>query len=195
MNRIERAHENVLFLSEDGRRGAAPHTHRCPHKLPSGLVGLAVAWGSTHLGVAQAQLTDAASGLSSPSGARVRLESSAIPSPPSTSAAVQPGQWSVVRRDWHWQVWEWQPAELATKAEGPQLPRRFVELASGLNYLDDKGQWQPTREVFEPLADGSFVARHGPHQVVVGPNVNGWAVEVRTPEGAWLRAGPVAEAF
>src|SRR5687768_4250322 len=32
----------------------------------------------------------------------------------------------------------------------------FVELASGLNYQVESGQWQETRELFEPTADGGF---------------------------------------
>ena len=71
---------------------------------------------------------------------------------------------------------------------GAPIPSGFVELASGLNYLDPQGQWAPTREEFQ-IVEGHAVAVQGPHRVILSPNARTpGAVDMLTPEGRRLRA-------
>src|SRR5438876_2857619 len=48
----------------------------------------------------------------------------------------------------------------------------FQELASGLNFVDETGTWQPSREEFQVTPDGSAIARYGQHSLVVENNIN-----------------------
>jgi hypothetical protein len=67
-----------------------------------------------------------------------------------------------------------------------------VQLASGLNYRDAQGQWQPTVAAFEPAPDGAFVARRGPHQVRLPAYLAAAeGVEVVGPDQVRLRLAPV----
>ena len=52
-------------------------------------------------------------------------------------------------------------------------PHRYVEIASGLNYLDPAtGQYQPSQDLIELTADGGAAAVHGPAKLYVKPNLN-----------------------
>ena len=48
----------------------------------------------------------------------------------------------------------------------------YVELASGLNFKDANGQWQPTREEFNATPDGGLAAEFGPYQLRIANNLN-----------------------
>lgn len=63
----------------------------------------------------------------------------------------------------------------------------YVELAGGMNYLDDtSGQWVESQELIEAYPGGA-VARHGPNQVVFANDLaTPGAVDMLTPEGKRL---------
>ncbi len=70
----------------------------------------------------------------------------------------------------------WEATEQVTNAVTgavTNVPRRYVEIASGLNYLDPAtGQYQPAQDRIELTADGGAAALHGPAQLYVKPNLN-----------------------
>src|SRR5438093_9382311 len=80
-------------------------------------------------------------------------------------AAVAPAanpQWQVAQRDFHSETWEAAVPVLDPITGKVRLERHsLVSLASGMNYLDDNQNWQPTREEFEITQDGYAVARFG----------------------------------
>jgi|GEM_PF-4301428 len=112
-----------------------------------------------------------------------------------TGALAQNPSPTVVERGPHHRVWQWTTVEQWPGGQRIERTHRVVELATGLNYRDAKGQWQASREVFEQGADGWFLARQGPHQLAVAPNVNGRVVQFQSPDGLRLRAGPVAVGY
>jgi hypothetical protein len=101
--------------------------------------------------------------------------------------------WEITERDFHSQTWG-TSLSWVDPASGKTFTRkgRFVELATGLNFRDERGQWQPTREEFQVAPNGTAVARFGPHQLIVAPNVNDWVVDFLSSDGQRFRAGPVA---
>ena len=70
----------------------------------------------------------------------------------------------------------WQATELVTNAVTVVVTtkqHKFIEVASGLNYLDPAtGQFQPSQDVIELTADGGAAAVHGPGKLYVEPNLN-----------------------
>lgn len=72
----------------------------------------------------------------------------------------------------------------------------IIEIGSGINYRDAKGEWQVTQEEFEATPEGGFVAKHGPHQLALEQNINSiTAVDFTSPEGIRLRSGPLAVGY
>ncbi len=119
------------------------------------------------------------------------------PLPVAPANATTSGPWTVSARDYHSQVWT-ADTTATDPATGQMIhgQRSFVELASGLNYLDDNGQWQTTREEFQIMPTGEALARFGPHQLVVGPNLNAPdAVDFLTSDGVRLRSGPIGVGY
>jgi len=53
-----------------------------------------------------------------------------------------------------------------------QLLHRYIEVGSGLNYLDGSGVWQPSQDLIELMPDGSAAAIHGPMKAYFSPNLN-----------------------
>ena len=69
-----------------------------------------------------------------------------------------------------------------------QREQTYVELQTGLHYLDATGQWVEARDQLDVVPDG-LIARHGRHQLILAPNLNtAGAVDLLTPEGSRLRS-------
>jgi hypothetical protein len=71
------------------------------------------------------------------------------------------------------------------------VPRvhHVTELASGLNHLNDRGEWEPSRDDFEITSEGYAVARHCQHKLLVAPNLNSprGVLDCQAPDGARIR--------
>jgi uncharacterized delta-60 repeat protein len=67
----------------------------------------------------------------------------------------------------------------------------YVELAAGLHFRNESGEWQESDPAFELTSDGYAVARRGQHQVIVSPNLNSaeGVIDMQTPDGKRLRSG------
>jgi hypothetical protein len=71
--------------------------------------------------------------------------------PPEFDAAA----WSIQSRSAHENAW--QGVVRTTDSETGEITRHvqeFVELGVGLNYLDEKGEWQPSRPEWEVTPEG-----------------------------------------
>src|SRR6266853_2667824 len=60
----------------------------------------------------------------------------------------------------------------------------YTELANGLHYLDQNGNWVESSEEIQ-IVNGYGVAQQGQHQVVISPNVNQLpATDLLAPDGS-----------
>jgi hypothetical protein len=75
------------------------------------------------------------------------------------------------------------------KGEAIAQTNSFTELATGLNYQNEKGEWEESREEIEILPNGAgAAARHGQHKVVFPPDIYDGQIEMQTSDGLWLRS-------
>jgi hypothetical protein len=104
------------------------------------------------------------------------------------------GQWQIAEREVDSQVWHSTALEFDTVThKWVQRQKRFFEVATGLNYHDQNGAWQATREELHPGPDGSAVGEFGPHRLVVANNLNSDSfIDFTGSDGVRLRSGPVA---
>lgn len=66
----------------------------------------------------------------------------------------------------------------------------IVELADGLNYPDQTGNWHATRAVFEETTE-AFVARFGPHKAILAREMGEEALDLEMPDGVRLVGAPL----
>src|SRR5260221_12828115 len=117
------------------------------------------------------------------------------PSPPSPleqSAGTVP--WHLTQRDYHSQVWESSVASLDPVTGRTNVQNHsFVEIGSGINFLDGNGNWQSTRPELQITAQGYAVGQFGPHQLIVEmTNLNSATpIYFLAYDGTRLRLGPV----
>ncbi len=81
----------------------------------------------------------------------------------------------------------------ATGRITPQVSQ-IVELADGLNYRDEAGNWQPTRAVFEETP-AAFVARFGPHKAILARQMGEAVLDLEMPDGVRLAGAPLCLAY
>ncbi|MBN9692179.1 MAG: hypothetical protein J0M24_18190 [Verrucomicrobia bacterium] len=92
-------------------------------------------------------------------------------------------------------VVEWVTATTDESGEKLSITNRYTEMATGLHYRDEQGQWQETVAEFVAVPDG-FVAARGPHQVALSTELTvPGAVTVVTADGQTLRSSPALLAF
>ena len=107
------------------------------------------------------------------------------------------GDWVLISQGEHHQTWT--ATESTTdQRTGRTIQRKkhVVEIGSGQNYRDAEGRWQRTREEFQITPEGFAVAQFGPHQLIVGNNINSPnAVDILTFDGVRLQNGPLAVGF
>ncbi len=111
----------------------------------------------------------------------------------SSNSLAQAPQATIIERGPHHRVWQW----TETDENGQPVSHSFTELATGLHYLNPlTGQLEESREAFEITATGYAVARHGPHQLLLAPNINApVSVDVLLPDGQRLRSNPMGLSF
>jgi hypothetical protein len=104
------------------------------------------------------------------------------------------GQWEIAEREGDSQVWHTTALEFDTVTrKWVQRQKRFVELGTGMNYRDQNGTWQSTREELHFAPDGSAISEFGPHRLVVANNLNSDSfIDFTGSDGVRLRCGPVA---
>lgn len=79
--------------------------------------------------------------------------------------------------------------QLDEKGQATAKTNTYTELATGLNYQGEKGEWSETRELIEPLPKGAgAVARNGQHKVFFPQDIYEGQIELQTSDGQWLRS-------
>ena len=103
---------------------------------------------------------------------------------PTVGAARSP---TVFERGPHSTRWEYTLPMLGLDGQVTNVPQRYVQLESGLNYRDPQGRWQASGMEIE-LAPGGAQWVRGQQQVTFSAELNEvGAVQVRTAEGQLLK--------
>ncbi|HYG34417.1 MAG TPA: hypothetical protein VEC99_06510, partial [Clostridia bacterium] len=101
--------------------------------------------------------------------------------------------WQAVPKDWCSTEW-YSTESLTNEVTGEITERavgRYIELADGLNYIDEAGQWRASQDIVEVTTNGAAAVR-GPTKVYFGPNLNAeGAVTLVTKSNLVLRLRPV----
>lgn len=101
----------------------------------------------------------------------------------------------IVEQGADFRVVEWVTATTDESGEKLSITNRYTEVATGLHYRDEQGQWQQTVAEFVAVPNG-FVAARGPHQVALSTELTvPGAVTVVTADGQTLRSSPALLAF
>src|SRR5438093_632005 len=101
----------------------------------------------------------------------------------SQPTSKSPLPWQVSARDAHESVWE--SVSLSTNETTGEISadlHSFLEIATGLNFIDDKTrQWTASVEVWQVFADG-IVFQTGRHKVILANDISlAGAVDLLTP--------------
>jgi hypothetical protein len=102
---------------------------------------------------------------------------------PASGQVVRPEETlAVTSRGPHQRVWQRVERRALPNGRFVDQVKGYTEIANGLHYEKD-GQWLETQEIFELFQDGA-IARHGPYQVMLAPNLNSpTAVDLLSPGG------------
>ncbi|MCP5523111.1 MAG: exo-alpha-sialidase [Verrucomicrobiales bacterium] len=95
----------------------------------------------------------------------------------------------VIERGPDFAVYQQVTTSLAADGQTRFHTNRFTLLENGLNYQDENGAWQESRDLIEPFAEGA-VARYGPNKAIFSPELNAAAVfDIQMADGGRLRGG------
>ena len=112
--------------------------------------------------------------------------------PHTAPAAPEP---QIVERGPHHRVWERTVTE--TQPDGTTAERisSYTELATGLHYKNERGEWVDSKEEIE-IFQGAAAARQGPHQVIFAANLNSpGAIDLLTPDQKRFRSHVLGLAY
>ena len=94
-----------------------------------------------------------------------------------------PGEVKVIERGPHHRVIERMISEPQPDGTVRERLSSYTELATGLHYLGEKGDWHESREEIE-IFNGAAVARQGPHSVIFAAQLNSpGAIDLLAPDG------------
>ncbi len=119
----------------------------------------------------------------------------ALPLNAAQTAAEEISTRSVVSRGAHFTTW--QNVQTRTDSRGQLVSRTntIQELATGLNYQDERGNWHPSSDEIEIFEAGARVTQTA-HKANFPANLNVQAaITVTTPEGAPFSTTPVGLAY
>jgi hypothetical protein len=101
----------------------------------------------------------------------------------------------VVERGPHHRVIQRLVAEPQPDGSVSERLSSYTELATGLHYQNEKGEWIESREEIE-IFEGAAVARQGPHQVIFAANLNSpGAIDLLAPDGKRFRSHVLGLAY
>jgi len=101
----------------------------------------------------------------------------------------------VLERGADYRILEWPVPSLDQAGHPLILTNRYTELATGLHYRNESGEWQETVAELVPIA-GGFMATRGPHQVALTSELTTpGALTVVTSDGLTLRSSPTLLAY
>jgi hypothetical protein len=112
--------------------------------------------------------------------------SQTTPSTPNHSPAET--AYRVVHRSANQSVWQRETYEMSPDGRAVPKIHQYVEVASGLNYLDSNGVWKASEEWIESYPGGA-IARLGQTKVIFANNLDSFgAIDVETPDHKRLRS-------
>ena len=103
--------------------------------------------------------------------------------------------YAVVDRDANSSVWERTTYELSPSGEWVPQIHSYTEIAAGLHYKDENGNWADSIEAITPLTDGSFEALQGRHQAYFPANIYTGVVDLVIPDGQHLKSRPLGISY
>jgi hypothetical protein len=74
-------------------------------------------------------------------------------------------------------------------------PRRYTELATGMHYLDAKGEWQESKEEILPTSQGGAEAVRGGHHVQFPYDIYNGVIKILTPDRVQLKSRPLCISY
>jgi archaellum component FlaF (FlaF/FlaG flagellin family) len=110
------------------------------------------------------------------------------------TALPPPTAYSVVDSGANHRVWERSTYEKAPDGTVVSKKHRFIELATGLNYLQN-GQWTESKEEIDVLPQGGAVATKGQHQVYFPGDIYQGVIQMVTPDGEQLQSRPLGISY
>jgi len=113
----------------------------------------------------------------------------------SQSNVPPPTDYQIVQQDGNSRVWQREIYEQEPNGQIVARPHKFTELATGLNYKDSSGQWQPSKEEIDLQPDGTLAAIQGQHQVYFPGNIYGGEIKLIQPNGVQLHSCPVGLSY
>ncbi len=97
--------------------------------------------------------------------------------------------YSVIERGPHHRIMQRTTVETNKAGVVSTRVNSYTELATGLHYLAEDGQWAESREEIEILPkDAGAVARQGQHKVIFPPDIYDGAIQMYLPDGQCLRS-------
>lgn len=78
---------------------------------------------------------------------------------------------------------------------GTNRVRRFIQLATGLNFQNAYGQWTPSQPTISILPQGGGAATQGLHQVYFPGDIGNGVLKVVTPDGRVLQSRPLGVTY
>jgi hypothetical protein len=105
-------------------------------------------------------------------------------------SAVQAAGYTVTERGADYNVWS-----KTTVENGTNRVHQYVELATGMNYTNNSGQWVESKEQITVLPGGGAAATQGRHQVYFPADIYNGVVEVVTPDGRHLKSRPLGISY
>jgi hypothetical protein len=102
---------------------------------------------------------------------------------------------AIVERGPHHRVIQRTVSERDANGRTIQRLASYTELATGLHYLNERGEWTESREEIE-IFDGAAVARQGQHQIIFAANLNSvGAIDLLDPSGQRFRSHVLGLAY
>lgn len=104
--------------------------------------------------------------------------------------AQQSASYAVAERGAHYNVWQKTVTE-----NGTNRVHKYTELASGLNYRNNAGQWLESKEQVALVAGGGAAATQGQHKVYFPADIYNGVLEVVAPDGKHLYSRPLGVSY
>jgi hypothetical protein len=106
-----------------------------------------------------------------------------------------PSDPQVVERGPHHRVIERVFTEQQPDGSVAERVSRYTELATGLHFKNDRGEWVESKEEIE-IFQGAAAARQGQHQVIFAANLNSpGAIDLLAPDGKRFRSHVLGLAY
>jgi uncharacterized repeat protein (TIGR03803 family) len=103
--------------------------------------------------------------------------------------------YKIIQQDGNSRVWRREIYSQMSNGEVITNIQKYTELATGLNYQNDNGQWLASQEEIDLQPDGSAAAIQGQHQAYFPSDIYNGQIELVTPNGVHLKSQPAALSY